>query len=73
MIYDLKRTEPYNKMKELTKNQSTQTLKTSYKILVDSELNTEQILALTVITSELENRGVLQFNEEKFDYEFIGE
>lgn len=71
MIYDLKRVEAYKKMKELTKKQSNETLITSYKILADSDLNTEEILSFTVVTSELEERGLLKFNEETFDYEFV--
>ncbi len=63
----------YENMKNLVKTASDKILKEMY-LELDKNLenaDTTETLAYTVITSEMEDRNILVFNEETFEYEFI--
>ena len=63
----------YENIKELVKKGSNEQLKEMYLEIMNriTETETEELVVLTAITTELENRGVIEFNEDTFEYEFI--
>jgi hypothetical protein len=67
----------YENLKSLVKTATTETLKEMYLNLVnkpesdDYDEDLAETLVFTAITGELEDRNVIKFNEETFNFEFI--
>lgn len=62
----------YEKMKAKVKAESNSTLLTAYQILLahfDENSTFEETLTHSVLTTELESRGLIQFNESTWDFE----
>lgn len=62
----------YEKMKAMVKTANDETLLTAYKLLnLNENSTTEETLTHSVLTNELENRGLIQFNESTWEYEIV--
>ena len=61
----------FETIKKLVGTATVETLKEMYEELQNSELSTEEIATMTAIETELEKRGIIELNEETFEYEFV--
>lgn len=62
----------YEKIKKKIAEADSKTLIQAYKLLVQTGVeSTEQILVHTALTSELEKRNLVKYNEETWKYELI--
>lgn len=63
----------YKNIKKLVKTASDKTLKEMYLELDKNIENADiaETLVYTAVTDEMENRNIITFNEETFQYEFI--
>jgi hypothetical protein len=69
-----KMNKAYEKMKNFVKSASDENLKFAYNELSKNLENADiaETLAFTVVTSEMEERNLLVFDEETFEYKLIG-
>lgn len=61
----------YEQIKGLVSTATNKALKDMYIQLKESEMTAEEIAVMTAIESELEKRGIIEFDEDAFEYKFI--
>lgn len=62
----------YEKIKKTIAAADSKTLITAYKLLTQTGVKTtEQIVVHTALTSELEKRNLIKYNEETWEYELM--
>ena len=62
----------YEQIKNLVSDASDQMLVDMYKkIIIDEGSDVAEIAVKNAIESELENRGIITFNEDTFEYDFV--
>lgn len=62
----------YEQIKNLVSDASDQMLVDMYKkIIIDDGSDVAEIAVKNAIESELENRGIITFNEDTFEYDFV--
>ena len=62
----------YEQIKNLVSDASDQMLVDMYKkIIIDECSDVAEIAVKNAIESELENRGIITFNEDTFEYDFV--
>ena len=62
----------YEQIKNLVSDASDKMLVDMYKkIIIDDGSDVAEIAVKNAIESELENRGIITFNEDTFEYDFV--
>ena len=62
----------YDQIKNLVSDASDQMLVDMYKkIIIDEGSDVAEIAVKNAIESELEKRGIITFNEDTFEYDFV--
>lgn len=62
----------YEQIKNLVSDASDKMLVDMYKkIIIDEGSDVAEIAVKNAIESELENRGIITFNEDTFEYDFV--
>ena len=62
----------YEQIKNLVSDASDQMLVNMYKkIIIDEGSDVAEIAVKNAIESELEKRGIITFNEDTFEYDFV--
>ena len=63
--------KPFEMIKNLVATANNETLKEMLEELRNGKYSTEEILVMTAIELEFEKRGIMKFNEETFEYEYV--
>ena len=63
--------KPFEMIKNLVATANNETLKEMLEELRKGKYSTEEILVMTAIELEFEKRGIMKFNEETFEYEYV--